>query len=646
MKILYVTRESQLDKTGGIATYQSYMAAAMRSIGVSVYLLTFGADEGMVDAHGEYDGAYVLPERGLRTQVAGGRQKFSHYTELRISELVAQWGIDVIESPDYMGMCASSFERMQAHGEKTLLATYNHGTIDEFLRFDRFAAPAAEQVDLAIERQQIRASDVLISPSRYALDRLASYGALAPRSAVIREPYSFSATEVRDAPDAFQINYHGRVSLSKGMTRLAVIANALHRVHELEKITLAGTIVDTTYDVTNIRRLILERLDPTLAGRVEFLGRRSREDALASLTPMGYAPHLGRADTFSYAAVEALDAGLLPIVMTDTAMAEFYPDDLRQHVIQPRGATAASVVDALENLVASKRSVIEQLQEYNRAELDPVRIASQTAALYEEELARKASSASTAVPGKPTGKVTVLIPTRHPDHRVLEAVESVLGQTVLPDSVLIGHDGSDSRDVVAEAQKLVRQKGIEVRVIDQVRSGLVAARALLAAEAATEWCVFLDEDDLLHPAYLESVLAVAARDASLDAVLTGRQNFGADDEVVVRNLLADHVHQIHNDFRMTALLRLSVVTAVGFDMLETDDLDDAWVFWRRFHESDHRARFLPHPLFFERTSGDTRISEGEQIASAVAITDLAAVDPPTAHVLRGLMAMPRAVNRS
>ena len=99
--------------------------------------------------------------------------------------------------------------------------------------------------------------------------------------------------------------------------------------------------------------------------------------------------------------------------------------------------------------------------------------------------------------------VSVVIPTYNRAALLVEAVESVLAQSVLPDELIVVDDGStdDTRDVCSRWPS-------PVRYIYQPNAGVSAARNHGIGEARGRYIAFLDSDDVWRPEKLAAQLAV------------------------------------------------------------------------------------------------------------------------------------------
>lgn len=113
-------------------------------------------------------------------------------------------------------------------------------------------------------------------------------------------------------------------------------------------------------------------------------------------------------------------------------------------------------------------------------------------------------------------KVSVVIPTH--DRAVLleAAVRSLLLQTHRVDQIVIVDDGSSDAESVRNTAAL--DPAIEVVRHESCR-GVAAARNSGIARVNGEFILFLDDDDLIHPRFVEDGLAVLAQRQEADIVV-------------------------------------------------------------------------------------------------------------------------------
>ena len=120
---------------------------------------------------------------------------------------------------------------------------------------------------------------------------------------------------------------------------------------------------------------------------------------------------------------------------------------------------------------------------------------------------------------------SVVIPTHNGRESIARAVESVLGQTHMALDVVVVCDGDAARTKGLLADVLDPR----LRIVEQPRTGVCAARNRGVAVTANPWVVFLDDDDSARPTWLE-LLARGATGAGVD-VVTARLAFWEGDRI-------------------------------------------------------------------------------------------------------------------
>jgi glycosyltransferase involved in cell wall biosynthesis len=143
-------------------------------------------------------------------------------------------------------------------------------------------------------------------------------------------------------------------------------------------------------------------------------------------------------------------------------------------------------------------------------------------------------------------------------------------------------------DLLAECIESVAMLGLAHLVqLDADGAGPAAVRNRLAAEVRTEWTLFLDDDDLLYPNYLGTVLPYLP---AADVVYTAWDLTGATDpqpepffdEIVLRH---------HNVIPVTACVRTDMFRAVGGFPLG-EDLED-YRLWLKLLDAGARFANIP-----------------------------------------------------
>jgi GT2 family glycosyltransferase len=116
---------------------------------------------------------------------------------------------------------------------------------------------------------------------------------------------------------------------------------------------------------------------------------------------------------------------------------------------------------------------------------------------------------------RPAPSLSVFIPYYRGAPFIGAAVESVLGQTLQPDEIVICDDGSP--DNLEEALGSLAER---VRVVRQENQGVGGAMDRALRATTGEFVVWLDQDDLFLPRRLEAIAAAAVASTDLDAIAT------------------------------------------------------------------------------------------------------------------------------
>jgi len=117
-------------------------------------------------------------------------------------------------------------------------------------------------------------------------------------------------------------------------------------------------------------------------------------------------------------------------------------------------------------------------------------------------------------------KISVVIPAYNAAATIDAAIESVLTQTVAPDEILVMDDGS-ADDTFRHLERFQPK----VKAYRQSNQGVAHSRNVLCELAKGEVIAFLDSDDVWHPEYLETQLAVLKKFSGVAATFTGHVGF-------------------------------------------------------------------------------------------------------------------------
>lgn len=636
MRILFVSSETPLFPAGGIATYLEYMVPALKSQGHDVYLFSFRDESGFFPPKTtepfDKDKVHIelLSEINIHDKFPSRSpfQGASFYLARRLESFIDLWDIDVVEATDYQAPCLALFQALQTKkgAERRLFSTFHHGLSEVIFEAEQIGYPDWGVANNLAERQQMRVSDLVVVPSRASEVRLRSLD-IRTQTSLVREPYAFRNAAGKGRPTVTNdVQYIGRLSIQKGIDKLIFAANVLHSVVPLRRVELIGRVGFTSFREPDILKYCMARLRPELRDRLTYSDFRPREEVLDLLNRGAISPHLGTDETFSYACVESIDAGQLPIVRHKTAMAEFFPEDLHDYILDSEMRTVRGLQKKFEKIIADGPQIVEQVQEYCRHTLAPAVVAETLGNTYAEALDRKRGWRAHAVARQPAQikDVTVLIPAYKPNHEFMETVDSLATQSAGIPNVLICDDGTPevSQPWFEYAQALLP----DCQIIRQPNAGLLASRNALIEECCTPLSIFIDTDDLFAPTLLENMLEAWNEAVSQpDAIIPQRRNFGENNELILRHTLDDYIHILENDYRMTALIRTNVLEDIGFDATRRNGEGDDWVFWLDFTGRGYKASLLPEAGFlyrFRKGSMSWPWSEGQNVGTQTMVLDI------------------------
>ena len=121
-------------------------------------------------------------------------------------------------------------------------------------------------------------------------------------------------------------------------------------------------------------------------------------------------------------------------------------------------------------------------------------------------------------------RVSAIIAAYNAEAYIAEAVESVLGQTIPPDEVIVIDDGSTDG-----TRNVLDQFGDRITALNQSNSGQAVAVNSALATAQGDLIGFCDADDLWTPRKLELQLALLERQGDVEAVFGKVEQFVSPD---------------------------------------------------------------------------------------------------------------------
>lgn len=190
--------------------------------------------------------------------------------------------------------------------------------------------------------------------------------------------------------------------------------------------------------------------------------------------------------------------------------------------------------------------------------------------------------------------VTVIIPCYNDGQYIVQALESILSQTVAADQIIIVDDGSDA----ATKTILKNITTPNVRLVFQENQGVSVARNVAIALATTDFIVNLDADDWYEPTFIEKAKKVLLNNQEVGMVSSYCQTFNNSGPVEVIEPGGGGVTDfiVINNGRASAMFRKDCWEQVsGFDANMKNGYED-WEFWIAVTQKGWRMYILPEVL--------------------------------------------------
>lgn len=189
---------------------------------------------------------------------------------------------------------------------------------------------------------------------------------------------------------------------------------------------------------------------------------------------------------------------------------------------------------------------------------------------------------------------------------ILEAVQSLCSQTMLPSEIIIVDDGSSDRESIRILKKIESDAAspVPVTVLWQENSGVSAARNSGIRRAEAPLVLVLDGDDRLEPSFMEEVSLLLRNHSDLVAASSWMHTFGVLDAIIkpAGGNLTDFLSR--NCCPATLILRRKVWEQCGgYDETMRSGFED-WDFFLSMLETEPDATIgiVEQPLIDYRTA--------------------------------------------
>jgi glycosyltransferase involved in cell wall biosynthesis len=200
--------------------------------------------------------------------------------------------------------------------------------------------------------------------------------------------------------------------------------------------------------------------------------------------------------------------------------------------------------------------------------------------------------------------VTVIIPCYNDGKFIIEAVNSILNQTLKADKIIIVDDGSN-----AETKKVLKNiKHSSVEIVYQENKGVSNARNTAIALAQTDYILNLDADDYFEPSFIEKAVTVLNNNNQVVAVSSYCRTFKNDKTIEIIKPLGGKLKDfivINNGRANSMFLKKSWEAVGGFDEKMHEGYED-WEFWIAILEQEGTMHIIKEVLSHYRIKNTSR----------------------------------------
>lgn len=193
-----------------------------------------------------------------------------------------------------------------------------------------------------------------------------------------------------------------------------------------------------------------------------------------------------------------------------------------------------------------------------------------------------------------TASVTVTIPCYNDGSYIMEALQSIFNQTLLPEKIIIVDDGSDA----ATKKILAGIKHPLVLIVYQENKGVSAARNHAINLAQTTYIVNLDADDYFEPTFIEKAVTILNSNNEFLAVSSYYRLFKDAKSIDVIKPLGGKLKDfivINNCSANTMFRKKSWLSVGGFDEKMQHGYED-WEFWIAILKTGGRIHIINEVL--------------------------------------------------
>lgn len=627
MKYWLLTTEYPPFYGGGIGTYCYHTACMMQVLGCEVTVVI--SDDTVRDRKEELkDGIRVVrfhTDRSHLSDVLGHTARLSHAFADIVKTLILEDGApDVIESQDYLGIAyyLTQYKHLGYPFVKDvpILITLHSPA---FIYLDYNRVPVYRFPDFwtcEMEKQAIRAADLLISPSLFLVREIQQYMDITDVPVrVLPNPYATDLPVVQKSSYIpGKIIYYGKLSPQKGSFQLLEYFATLWDEgfpHPLQ--IVGGTdIVFHPEQRTMGQLLQIKYKDYETRGLLQFTGSISPDWIKDTLQYAHIVIVPSIVDNMPYVVLEAMSLGKVVLASIQGGQSEIIEEGrtgfLFDHNDPPsfaRGLTRILSLspDEIQEIGANASKKIHT--QYSYPAIGPQKLDLLYGMIKEPLPTRHfpfvhQEPFMITEPTSPTPLLTIVVPYHNMGAYIKECLASLFNTTYPHKEIIVIDDGSTDKHSIRVLDELMSDR--RLTIIRQKNQGLASVRNYGAAIANGTWLAFLDADDKVATTYYEKAINILQQKDNVFFVGAWTQYFGDSRQLWPTFTPQPPYALVHNPLNSSSLVyKRAAFLAGGLNDKRVDygleDYDSVISMMRH----GFNGVTIPEPLFFYRVRKDS-----------------------------------------
>lgn len=550
MRYWLITSEYPPFSGGGISTYSWQTAKMLNSFDVNITVFIPDSNISKVTEK-ESEGIRTIhcPVGNQKeNQILGWETAMSFSIAKIVKEYLKKEGDpDILESQEYSGIAYYTYQIKYIEKEylkNTLLVTTTHAP--SFLYLEANEAPLYKFPEYWVgemERATLRMSDIIISPSRFLLDKINKEVNISNISQhVLLNPYEHSNEKSLDFIPG-EICFFGKLTPQKGCIEMLNYFDKMWQNNNQVKLRIIGGEDHFFYPkMIDMGKFLRQKYKNYIDDRRLIMEGHTPPERLQEMLKSAQVVLIpSRIDNLPYTVIESMSMGKVVLASTDGGQAEIIDD----------GRNGFLFDHHKENDFINKLNLILNLSPEQHEKISSIAISSIAETFNYQSIWEKKKNLleesrknfvrseifpfirdvkKTHVEVPPDGKLlSVIIPYYNMGEYIDDCINSIENSSYSHIEILIIDDGSTdtfSKNKLEEIASAGR-----ARVYRKPNTGLCETRNFGAQKANGDYIAFLDADDQVESSYYIKAMNLLKEYRNIFFVGCWAQYFGRDNEV-------------------------------------------------------------------------------------------------------------------